>query len=109
RGRLPPSCSSSASPCGPRDTAQAPSGYSRTRTLRPSETAASTTARSTGAGSSSAHSVPPIKRRDRRALKQREPAYLSSAKGGRSGEALQGGSDGNADRERPRYRTWERL
>jgi DNA invertase Pin-like site-specific DNA recombinase len=34
---------------------------------------------------------------------------LSAAKGRRSGEALQSGPDGEADCERPRYRTWERL
>ncbi len=42
--------------------------------LRPGETAASTTTRLTGTASSSALSAPPIKRRDWRALKQREPA-----------------------------------
>jgi hypothetical protein len=46
----------------------------RTEDLRPGETAASTTARSTVAGSSSSLSAPPIKHRDWRALKQREPA-----------------------------------
>src|SRR5271165_708237 len=40
---------------------------------------ATTTARSTGTGSGSARSAPPIKHRDCRALKQREPAYQNGA------------------------------
>ena len=44
--------------------------------LRPGETAASTTARSTGAGSSSTFSAPPIKHSGCRGLKHREQAYL---------------------------------